>query len=206
MGKKEIVKKIELEAKKFFVGASGCHDWTHVDRVRNLSLHIGKKEKANLFVLEIAALLHDIGRKEEIKNRGKFCHAIAGGEFARKILPKYKLSKDEIENIIHSIQSHRYRNNFIPNTVGAVGIARDFLFAGNAGSGNLYTGNEKKLALEKKDYSYTKEDSALLEYHKKLKFIYKKILTTEGRRIAKDRQKFMNDFFVRFDKEIKGII
>jgi uncharacterized protein len=220
MNKKELIKKIEAEAKKFFVGASGCHDWTHVDRVRNLALHIGKKEKANLFILEIAALLHDIGRKGEIKSKGNFCHAVFGGEMARKILPKHGLSKDEIENIIHSIQAHRHRNEHIPNTIeakvlfdadkldsiGAVGVARDFLFAGNAGSNNLYTGNEKSLASGKKDYSYTKEDSALLEYYIKLRFIYKKMTTNEGKKIAKERQKFMNDFFARFDKEIKGII
>lgn len=220
MNKKEIIKKIEIEAKKFFVGASGCHDWTHVDRVRNLALHIGKKEKANLFILEIAALLHDIGRKGEMKSKGYFCHAVYGGEVARKILPKYGLSKDEIENIIHSIQTHRYRNEHIPNTIeakvlfdadkldsiGAIGVARDFLFAGNAGSNNLYTGNEKKLASTKKDHSYTKEDSALLEYYIKLRFIYKKMLTNEGKKIAKERQKFMNDFFSRFNREIKGII
>ena len=219
MNKKETIKKIEAEAKKFFVGASGCHDWTHVDRVRNLALHIGKKEKADLFILEIAALLHDIGRKGEMKSKGDFCHAVYGGEMARKILPKHGLSRDEIENAIHSIQAHRYRNEHVPNTIeakvlfdadkldsiGAVGIARDFLFAGTIGS-SLYTGNEKKLSSAKEDQSYTKEDTAILEYYIKLRFIYKKMITKEGKRIAKGRQKFMNDFFVRFDKEIKGII
>lgn len=220
MNKKELIKRIEAEAKKYFVGASGCHDWTHVERVRALAMRIGKKEKADLFVVEAAALLHDIGRKAEMKSKGDFCHAVYGGEVARKILPKYALSKNEIEDIIHSIQAHRYRNEHVPNTIeakvlfdadkldsiGAVGVARDFLFAGNAGSNNLYTGNEKKLASGKKDFSYTKEDSALLEYYIKLRFIYKKMITKEGKRIAKGRQNFMNDFFARFDKEIKGII
>ncbi len=70
-----IIKKVEKEAREFFVGASGCHDWTHVDRVCNLALNIGRKEKADLSVLTLACLLHDIGRKEEMASRGKFCHA-----------------------------------------------------------------------------------------------------------------------------------
>ncbi len=86
MNKKEIIAKIEKEAKKFFEGASGCHDWTHVERVKNLAIHIGKKEKADLFVLEAAALLHDIGRKEEMKCEGKFCHAEKGAELAAEIM------------------------------------------------------------------------------------------------------------------------
>jgi uncharacterized protein len=215
---KKIIGEIEKEAKKYFVGASGCHDWTHVERVRNLALRIGKKEKADLYVLELAAILHDIGRKEEMKQKGLFCHAEHGGKIARKILAKYALDKEIIENIVHCIESHRFRNSLIPQTleakvlydadkldsIGAIGIARDFLFAGSAGSKTLYTGNEKRLAKEKKDYSYGKEDSALLEYEIKLKHIKDKVLTKEGKKIAKERHKYMTEYFNRFEKEIKG--
>ena len=47
---KKIIKRIEAEAKKYFTKASGCHDWTHVERVRALVLKIGKKEKAKLLI------------------------------------------------------------------------------------------------------------------------------------------------------------
>jgi len=65
---------------------------------------------------------------------------------------------------------------------------------------------KKKLAKDGKDYSYTKEDSALLEYYKKIRFVYKKILTKEGRGIAKERHRFMQDYFSRLDREIRGLI
>lgn len=216
--KKEIIEKIKEEAKKYFQGASGCHDWTHVERVRNLALRIGRKEKADLGVLELAAYLHDIGRKKEMKSQGLFCHAEHGAEMAKKILKKYNLFEKDEDNILHSIKSHRWRNDSKPETleakiifdadkldsIGAIGIARDFLFAGSAGSKTLYTGNEKKLAKNKKDYSYGKEDSALLEYEIKLKHVKDKILTKEGRRIAKARHEYMKKYFERFGKEIEG--
>jgi uncharacterized protein len=218
--KKELIAKIETEAKKYFVGASGCHDWTHVERVRALALHIGKKEGADLFVIEVAVLLHDIGRKAEMKSKGLFCHAEKGAQTAKTILKKLGLVENEIENIAHCILAHRYRKLNAPETIeakvlfdadkldsiGAIGIARAFLFAGNAGSNNLYTGKETELAKDGKDHSYTKEDSALLEYHIKLKFIYKRVLTKEGKKIAKERHKFMTEYFARFNKEIKGLI
>jgi len=218
--KKGNIEVIEKEAQEFFIGASGCHDWTHVERVRNLALRIGKKEKADLKILEMSALLHDIARKKEIKNKGLFCHAKEGGKLARKILQKYNLEKGDIENITHCIETHRYRNNKVPATIeakvlydadkldsiGAIGIARNFLFAGNAGSKTLYTGNEKRLAKAKKDYAYTKEDSALLEYEIKLKYIKNKMMTREGKKIAKERHNFMVNFHKRFEKEIKGLI
>ncbi len=217
---KDLVAKIEVEARKFFKGASGCHDWSHVERVKKMALHIGKEEKADLCVIEIAALLHDIGRKEEMKAKGIFCHAEAGAKTARKILKKYDLDNDKIDNIVHSIEAHRYRNAKIPQTmeakilfdsdkldsIGAIGVARDFLFAGNAGSNCLYTGNEKELAKSGKDFSYTKEDSAILEYEIKLKHIKEKMLTKTGKKIAIARHDFMEKYFERFWKEVEGKI
>lgn len=218
---RKMIGNIEKEAKKYFVGASGCHDWTHTERVRKLAIKIGKKEKADLKIIEVAALLHDISRKEEMKKKGIFCHAEKGAIEAKKILKKYKLNNDIISSIAHCIRSHRFRGENIPETIeakvlydadkmdsiGAIGVARDFLFAGNAGLGNLYTGNEKRLAkLVKKgqDFNYTPEDSAILEYEIKLKHIKNKMLTKEGRRIAKDRDGYMQKFFQRFWREVKG--
>lgn len=215
---KTIIEQIKLEAKTYFVGASGCHDWTHVERVTKLALKIGEKENANLFVLEIAALLHDIGRKEEMISKGKFCHAEKGAEMAKVILKKYNIKQRDIDNILHCIITHRFRNSHVPETIeakvlfdadkldsiGAIGIARDFLFAGNTGSGNLYTGNEKKLANDGKNHNYTNEDSAILEYEIKLKKIKDKMLTMTGKKIAEERHRFMEEYFKRFWREVDG--
>lgn len=215
---KEIIKKIEKKAQKFFIGASGCHDWTHVERVYNLAMNIGKKEKADLAILTAACFLHDIGRREEMASRGKFCHAEKGAELAAKILHQYKLDQDIINNILHCIISHRYRNNNIPQTIeakvlfdadkldsiGAVGIGRDFLFAGYSKLA-LYTGNEKKLVKLKKDYIYTIDDTAIMEYEFKLKNIKNKMLTKTGKEIAKERHNFMTSYFNRFWQEVKGL-
>jgi len=87
-----------------------------------------------------------------------------------------------------------------------VGVGRDFLFAGSSGSNCLYTGNEKKLVKNARDFSYSKEDSALLEYYFKLKKVKSKILTKTGKKIAEERHNYMVDFFKRFELEIKGLL
>jgi uncharacterized protein len=215
---KKTITKIKDEAQKFFVGASGCHDWSHVERVHDLAMKIAEKEKADLSVVALAAYLHDIGRREEMQSKGKICHAEKGVELAQKILAPYKLDDDFVKNILHCILTHRFRNEHKPETIeakilfdadkldsiGAVGIARDFLFAGHSGSNCLYTGNEKKLAKNARNYSYTKEDSALLEYYFKLIKVKSKIVTKTGKKIAAERHKYMVDFFKRFEKEVKG--
>jgi uncharacterized protein len=213
MKKTEIIQKIEKEARKFFEDASGCHDWTHVERVKNLALHIGKKEKADLFVLEIASLLHDIGRKEEMKVKGIFCHAQHGGRIAREILKKYKLSKEMADNVIHSIESHRFRKDLKPATleakilfdadkldsIGAVGIGRAFLFAGTTGAKFHDPSIDVTAAKE-----YSKNDTAYREFLVKLSKIKDKIITNEGKRIAKERHEYMVEFFSRLNREIEG--
>jgi uncharacterized protein len=59
MTKREIIKKTEGFVKNKMKGDPG-HDWSHVNRVRNVALYIGKKEKADLFTVELASILHDI--------------------------------------------------------------------------------------------------------------------------------------------------
>jgi len=216
----KIIEEVKEKAKEFFMGASGCHDWSHVERVYNLAIKIAKNEKADIGIIKLASYLHDIGRKKEMQSKGKVDHAKKGVELAKNILAKYDFDEKTKENILHCILSHRYRNNHQPATmeakilfdadkidsIGAVGIGRDFLFAGSSGSNCLYTGNEKKLTKTAREHSFTKEDSALLEYYFKLRKVKSKILTKTGKIIAKERHEYMVNFFKRFELEIKGKI
>jgi len=90
---------------------------------------------------------------------------------------KYSLGKEDVENIIHSIEAHRFRNKIVPNTleakvlfdadkldsIGAVGLGRAFLFAGIFGA-DLHNPNVDI----KKTKEYTKDDSAYREFLVKL--------------------------------------
>jgi uncharacterized protein len=213
------IETIEKKAKKYFINSGGCHDWSHIERVRALALKIGKKERADLGIIEAAALLHDIGRKKEAESRGRFCHAEISAELAAKILKKLNFKQEQIKNISQAILAHRFRNNHYPETIeakvlydadkldsiGAIGVGRAFLFAGGEGSCRLYTKREKELA-KKMGHKTTfhKDDSAALEYEVRLKYIKNKMLTKEGKRIAAERDKFMKIFFRQFWSEING--
>lgn len=211
--KQEILNKISQEAKKRLEGINSCHEWEHTERVYNLAFHIGKKEKADLEVLAIAALLHDIARKEQDESNGKICHAKKGAEMAEKILKPFELPEKKLKNILHCIEAHRYRNNIIPNTIearvlydadkldsiGAIGTGRNFSFAGHLGA----KVHDKNINYEK-SAEYTKDDTAYREYMVKLKFVKDKILTKEGKKIAKGRHKFQEEFWKRLNKEVDG--
>ena len=60
MNRQAIINKTKKFVKQTLEGAEGGHDWFHTKRVLANSIHIAKKENANLFVVQLAALLHDI--------------------------------------------------------------------------------------------------------------------------------------------------
>jgi uncharacterized protein len=211
----EVLAGIRGEARNYFDAARGSHDWDHTERVRRLCLRIGRKEKADLAVLELAALLHDIGRGEEDRTDGKTCHARAGARLARELLVRRGLDRGLVREVVHCIRTHRFRRKASPlslearilfdadklDSIGAVGVGRAFLFAGEIGA-RLHD----KDVVPGDTRPYTREDTAYREYLVKLRKIRDRMTTREGRRIAAARHRFMVDFFDRLNKETDGLL
>ena len=53
---KETIKFVKTELQY----AEGGHDWFHVERVYKNALEIAKNENANLIIVALSALLHDV--------------------------------------------------------------------------------------------------------------------------------------------------
>lgn len=204
---------VRREAKAYFRSARGSHDWDHTKRVYELCLRIGRKEKADLEILKLAALLHDIGREEEDRTNGRVCHAKKSAELARRILRRHGIGKEQMTGVVRCIETHRFRGGRLPDSlegkilfdadkldsIGAVGIGRAFLFAGEVGA-RLH---DPKIRVEE-TRPYTKEDTAYREFLVKLSKIKGRIFTREGRRIARDRHRFMAGYFRRLNRETAG--
>jgi uncharacterized protein len=171
------------------------------------------EKKADIRIIEIAALFHDIARADELSIQGKICHAKKGAEITRNILAEEGLNEEFIEKVAKCVKRHRFRSGAIPVTIeekivydadkldslGAVGIGRAFLFAGRIGA---KVHNSPQEALESK--SYSENDTAYREYLVKLKDLPKRMLTDAGREIASNKVLFMDKFFKKLDEEIFG--
>ncbi len=92
------------------------HDYKHVDRVRKWAVKIARAEKKDVFLAEMAALLHDVGRAKE--KPPKILHADIGAKMAYNFLTKNLsphlkkgdgdklVSKKEVEQIAYAVACH----------------------------------------------------------------------------------------------------
>ena len=197
------------------------HDWQHTLRVKAIARRIASKEQRdlNLEILDLAVYLHDISRQEEDDSSGSVDHAKLGATKAKEILTSLNYPENTIQQVIHCIEAHRFRKNEDDqrpksveaeilfdadkiDCIGAVGVARSFLYAGENGYQLFrplpptYNG-----ASRNKD---PKVHTANIEYEVKLKFIKNILFTDEGKRIAEFRHNFMAEFFTRLEDEVEG--
>ncbi|VVB75826.1 HD domain protein [uncultured archaeon] len=210
----DLIESVKKEAKVFFADSNGSHGWDHTERVLHLCQHIGKKENADLEVLELSAILHDICKPEEMKLKGKICHATKGALIAKEMLERHSLPKEKIEAVVHCIETHRNRTDKKPQTLeakilfdsdkidslGAIGVGRLFMSA-NGYNAKLH--NDKNTDLEKVK-EYTEDDTAYREFHLYQRKHPEKMFTAEAKKLASERIKFMEEFFARMNKEIDG--
>ncbi len=215
---KEIVQK-EL--------SSSAHDIEHTYRVLKLARLLAKNENANMEIVEIAAILHDIARVREDKDKsGHTDHAALGAKMAEKILKELNYPEDTVKGVVHCIETHRFRGEKAPKTIeakilfdadkldalGAVGIARAYIIAGETGE-PLYREETNIKEYKNKNLTEGKSNSRIkdlskhsvnIEYEMKFKHLPERLFTENAKQIAKDRLKFMDQFFERLKKEIEG--
>ncbi|MCT4618843.1 MAG: HD domain-containing protein [Marinisporobacter sp.] len=188
------------------------HDCLHVYRVLNYAIQIADAiEKVDTEVVIISALLHDIGRADEMRNPS-LCHAEIGSEKAKKFLIDNGYCEEKANHIANCIITHRYKKNREPQTIeakitfdadkldltGTVGVARAILFGGQIKE-PLYLVGEDRLPTK----GLPSEGASLFrEYNRKLNKLFLKLYTEKAKEIGREQQKTMDLYFVNLFKEV----
>ncbi len=207
---KEAYEKISYHVKEKLKGEKSGHDWLHVQRVIKNSLRIAEKEGGDREILRFASLLHDV--EIGLEHEKGVDHATESAESARKILVRYGLPKKFIDKVVYAIRVHRYGKKIVPKTleakilqdadrldsIGAIGIARAFAYAGSRGA-PLYDFNE-----EVSEYDPFNVKSVVTHFHEKLLKVKDSLHTDAAKSIAEERHRFMVKFIERLMKEISG--
>ena len=194
-----------------FFDKNSSHDLDHTMRVYNMCIYIGKKEWADLEILEIASLMHDIWRPKQHETKGRICHAEYWAILTKKILEDLWLEKEKIDHVVDCISTHRFRKWNNPETleakilfdadkldsIWAVWIWRAFMYANEVGA-RLH--NDKDTNLENTK-EHSSEDTAFREYMFKLIKVKNKLFTQTAKNMAKKKHKTMVRFFDSLNEE-----
>jgi uncharacterized protein len=221
-----ILTKVWEIADSYYPKNDWAHGKSHIERVLRTALEIGKREGADLEIIELSAILHDIFANEEKRTMIEgFRHEIEASKEARNILTNLGLTDKTIDSVCHCIESHRKRTGRIqPQTVeakclfdadkldciGAIGIVRSAFMS-------LEQGQEFYKQEDIDDYKRRNirsdgtiidyaQHSSNLEYELSLKEVANRMHTETGKRLARERAVFMDEFYSRLGKELKGII
>jgi len=124
----------------FYARKDPAHDLSHALRVRGWGKRLAEEEGANVLVVELAAILHDIGRSGAVEKT----HAESSAGLAASILEKCGYSEDISAQVREAIITHSREAGYEPRTleaqvlydadkldfVGPVGLARLFAMGG----------------------------------------------------------------------------
>ena len=209
---KKIITRVRAYLQKEFPSDPTGHDYWHFDRVSRLSKKIasGEKAKVDMFILELGALLHDIGDWKFHDDE------LAGGKKARKLLLESKVSESIIRKVEHIVDNVSFKGANVPNkmrsregkivqdayrldALGAIGLAR--VFATSAYFKHSLFDPTVKPVLHKSFGDYKKSFTAINHFYEKLLLLKDKMNTKTGRKIAKEKHKFTQNFLNKFLKE-----
>lgn len=215
MEKEEVIKQTADYARKTLEGEGSGHDWWHVQRVWNNAVHIGKKENADMLVVELAALLHDIA---DWKFQGG--DDSIGPKKAREWLEKLNVEESVISHVCEIIKELSFKGTGVKSNIktkegmvvqdadrldaiGAIGIARAFAYGGHKGR-EIYNPEIKPVMHESFEQYKNTIGTTVNHFYEKLLLLNDLMNTETGKKIAEERHNYMEQYLDKFFKEWDG--
>lgn len=195
--------------------AEGGHDWWHIYRVWKTAQTIAQSEAVDCFVVELAALLHDIADpKFHDGNEEK------APQIARNFLQPQNIDTAIIDHVVNIIQNMSFKNTFDDpgfnspemavvqdadrlDAIGAIGIARAFNYGGFKNRALYDPAEAPKLNMSKEEYKKG-QSPTINHFYEKLLLLKSKMNTQSGKALAEERHRFMETFLAQFYREWEG--
>lgn len=171
------------------------HDFFHMKRVAKTAREIAEHEKADVFICEAAAWIHDIGDKK------LFADSEIEMERLDAFLDSIGCTSQRIDLIKSAAKDVSFSKGNVPGTLegkivqdadwldalGAIGIARTFAYGGSRSQLIWHDNNHKNTSIQ--------------HFYDKLLKLKDLMHTNTAKQIADDRHDFMTQFLKQFFKE-----
>ena len=219
MTKLEKINKTKEFAQQRLYQESSGHDYEHTRRVWQNAVVIGSKEKnVDMFIVEMAALLHDVDDWKARKD-------VSDSKMVRKWLQDIEVAEKDIVHILTIIRDATYKGqqkrSFMKTkegevvqdadrleSIGAIGVVRSFLYGQNIGR-KMYDPQIKPI--QSMDFEkYQKISTGEIEcttvnhFYEKLLFVKDQMNTKTAQKLAAGRHKFLLSFLKQFIAEWEG--
>jgi uncharacterized protein len=213
MTHQDYISKTIAYVKQELHDAEGGHDWFHIERVWKNSKFIAELESdADLLVVELGALLHDIADSKFHNGDEK-----VGPQKASAFLKELGINTDVVKSVIFIIENISYKggtNETISKTseleivqdadrldaIGAIGIARTFNYGGFKNH-KIYDPAIPPQTSQTKQRYKNSNAPTLNHFYEKL-LLLKDLMNTEtGKKLAQQRHDFMEGFLEQFYTE-----
>jgi len=201
--------------KKELEGAEAGHDWFHIQRVYNNALNLLKTEHANVQVVILGTLLHDIA-DSKFHNGDE----TIGPKKAMDFMTSININSDVKEHVVKIIENISFKGGNFNKTfqskeleivqdadrldaIGAIGIARTFNYGGFKNNPLHNPEIPPKLKMTKEEYKNHK-GTTINHFYEKL-LLLKDLMNTEtGKKLAENRHQYMESFLEQFYNEWEG--
>ncbi|RID84221.1 HD domain-containing protein [Mesobacillus zeae] len=210
----EIIRNTEDFVRKVLGKDTSGHDWYHIDRVRKNALSICKLENdGNRFIIEMAALLHDIP-DEKLNDSEE-----TGWKRLKCYIDSLMLPAEISSRIIDCIDTVSFKGgtNKEPETIeakivqdadrldamGAIGIARTFAYGGKKSRAIYDPGLPVRESMTAAEYR-SGNSSSIHHFYEKLLKLKDRMNTDSARLLAEKRHHVMEDFLEQFYSEWNG--
>lgn len=215
MANAQLIQATEAHIKQLFENEGTGHDWWHIDRVRKSALNIAKAEGADLEIVELGALLHDIA-DHKFHNNDFSALPRATREWLESQRTDTELV-DRLEQLVKEISFKGAKVNTETSSIeaacvqdadrldaiGAIGIARAFAFGG--AHGRLLHHPEHQNTLHNSAKAYVEDKGpTVAHFYEKLLLLKDRMQTKTGKILAEERHGFMETYLERFYEEWDG--
>jgi uncharacterized protein len=213
----EIIRRVAVEVKEKLEPEGSGHDWWHAMRVWNMAQRIAEREGADIFVVELAAVLHDIADWKDFDG-----DVTIGPAVAREILLRHGTPADATDHVCDIIEHLSFKGAGVKDEmktiegkivqdadrldgIGAIGIARTFVYSGNK-SRIIHDPNEALSPNATKEEYLTKGGrTAINHFYEKILLLKDRMNTNTAKEIAKHRHSYIEGFLKEFFEEWEGL-
>ena len=200
--------------KETLEGAEAGHDWWHIQRVWNNAITLAKGEDADLFIVEMAALLHDIADSKFHNGNEEI-----GPQKALEFLNTLHVPEETTHRIVDIIRNISFKggHGVTPDSIefkivqdadrldamGAIGIDRAFHYGGFKNR-ELYNPEvPPRPGMSKEEYKSSTAPT-INHFYEKLLLLKDRMNTRTGKMMAEERHRFMEQYLQQFYSEWEG--